>query len=182
MMKCCKNLLIILKIISLIFLLSSCSKEEKTHFDTWGKDLPDQKADSLYVKSMDGNKVTMELFAKSMSKFEKTKKTYFDSVRVISYSDTSNTVLTCLSAQVDEVTNILIASKNVVVVNDNGILKTDLLIWDRNTNVIKAPKEVTIIREKHWMRGYNMITKLDMKKIELEKVSARGIVEKSPKF
>ncbi len=182
MMKYCKNLFLILKIISLIFLLSSCSKEEKTHFEKWNKNLPDQKADSLYIKSMDGDKVTMELFAKSMSKFDKTKTTYFDSIKVISYSDTSNTVLTCLKAEIDEVTDVLTARKNVVVVNENGILKTDLLIWDRKTNILKAPNEVTVIREKHWMRGYNMVTKLDMKKIELEKVSARGTIEKDLKF
>jgi LPS export ABC transporter protein LptC len=181
-MKFYKNLFPILKIISLVFVFVSCSKSERTHFETWEKKLPDQKADSLYIKSMDGNKITMELFAKSMSKFDKKQKTYFDSIKVITYSDTSSTILTCLNAEIDDVTDVLIAKNKVVVINENGILKTNLLIWDRKTNIIKAPDEVTIIREKHWMRGYNMVTKLDMNKIELEKVSARGTIDKNTKF
>ena len=80
----------------------------------------------------------------------------------------------CNKAELDEVKNTLIGIGDVEVVSENGIMKAPKMILDRSTNTLFAKDGVILIRGDNVLKGEEMESNLDLDRVEITKVSAKG--------
>jgi len=164
---------------NLILLLFSCTQEEVQEKIFIDERIPDEIADSVFITSIDKNELEYELYAIQIEKFYNTGETFADTVFVKTYDESGNikSTLYCDRAKLDETVNKLEGTGNVVVESENGILKTNYIIWDRNSNKIFAKKGVTLLRGDNILYGQEMETDIYLNRIEIIKVSAEGKVD-----
>ncbi len=169
-----KNCLIILILISLF--LVSCTNEEVVYTMPLDGKIPDEQADSIKIISTTKNVIDYELTAVHFYKYYSTKQTFADTVFVTFFNLDSSvkSTLKCNKAELDEVKNTLTGIGDVVVVSDNGTMKAPLMVLDRNTNTLFATDGVTLIRGDNVLKGEEMESNLDLDRVEITKVSAKG--------
>ena len=169
-----KNCLIILILINL-FLVSCTEKDVASTMPLNGK-IPDEQADSIKIISTSRNVIDYELTAVHFYKYYSTKQTFADTVFVTFFNldSTVKSTLKCNKAELDEVKNTLTGIGDVVVVSDNGTMKAPLMVLDRNTNTLFATDGVTLIRGDNILEGDEMESNLDLDRVEITKVSAKG--------
>ena len=61
-----------------------------------------------------------------------------------------------------------------MVVSENGTMKAQVMVLDRNTNTLFATDGVTLIRGDNVLKGEEMESNLDLDRVEITKVSAKG--------
>ena len=81
------------------------------------------------------------------------------------------------SVYVSEVTDILTGMGNVEIISPNGILHTDLIIWNRRTDRVHAPNEVYIKNDKNEIWGTELFTNSNLDFVDLKNVSGIGNTE-----
>ncbi len=138
--------------------------------------IPDEQADSIKIISTNKNVIDYELTAVHFYKYYSTKQTFADTVFVTFFNLDSSvkSTLKCNKAELDEVKNTLTGIGDVVVVSDNGTMKAPLMVLDRNTNTLFATDGVTLIRGDNVLKGEEMESNLDLDRVEITKVSAKG--------
>jgi len=169
-----RNFLIILSLSSL-FLISCTGDDEASNLPISGK-IPDEQADSVRVISTSNNVIDYELTAVHFYKYYNTKQTFADTVFVTFFNvdGSVKSTLKCNEAEVNDARNTLTGIGDVVVVSENGTMKAPYMILDRNTNTLFAKKGVTLIREDNILIGEEMESNLDLNRVEITKVSAKG--------
>ncbi len=169
-----KNCLIILILINL-FLVSCTDKDVISTMPLEGK-IPDEQADSIKIISTNKNVIDYELTAVHFYKYYSTKQTFADTVFVTFFNLDSSvkSTLKCNKAELDEVKNTLTGIGDVVVVSENGTMKAPVMVLDRNTNTLFATDGVTLIRGDNVLKGEEMESNLDLDRVEITKVSAKG--------
>ncbi len=181
MKKLSRHFLIALWLSSLFgFVLIGCAQEEPATFDPQ-PGVADEQSDSVRIVSMKNNTVEYILNARHIQRFYNSRLLDADTVRVESYDENGalRSVLTSRKAIMDDVKNELTAEGNVIIVNDeNDSLKTEHLVWDRNTDAIFASGEVTIIRGENIFHGQNMQTDTSFRELRSINVTGSGRIEK----
>jgi len=175
----CKSYCPFLKTASLIILILtvlSCDKKQETAESLFNGKVPDEQADSVKIFAYTNDLLDYELNAFHIDKYYNTQQTFADTVLISTYNPDSSlkSTLYCDRAEMDESRNILIGTGNVKIKSENGILKTQYLIWDRNTNNVFAKDGVTIIRDDNILRGEELKTDINLNDIEITRVSAEG--------
>ena len=175
MKKLSRNSLIILILISLFFLIS-CSFDESDFSDLSMKNLPDEISDSVRIVATNFNKTDYILDAVHIERFYDSKITKADTIFVQTFDINGQLKSTLYSdkADMDEISNILVAESNVKIESDNGTLLTQYLTWDRSTDKIYAKGKVTIIRNENVLKGYELYTDINLDKLDLINVTAEG--------
>ena len=178
-MRHCRNFLLILITISFFILISACSKSEIEIDRSEDLNLPDEEADSVYIVATNNNFIEYELTASHIDKYYDENYVLADTIFMKSYNidGSLKSTLSCNRAKIDDVANLLIGEGNVVITSDNGILRTPYIIWDRNTDSVRAMNGVTLIRESHTLFGEQLKTDIYLKYIEITKVSAEGKID-----
>ena len=138
--------------------------------------IPDEQADSIKIISTNKNVIDYELTAVHFYKYYSTKQTFADTVFVTFFNLDSSvkSTLKCNKAELDEVKNTLTGIGDVVVVSENGTMKAPVMVLDRNTNTLFATDGVTLIRGDNVLKGEEMESNLDLDRVEITKVSAKG--------
>ena len=168
-----------LLLISLLF-VSGCSSDEPVPVENGSlREMPDEQSDGVKTITMNGNIISMEMHARHIDRYYKKKETFIDSLFVNKFDETGKltSTLTCDKAKIDESRNVIVCEGDVVIVSDNGVLRTPLLTWNRDTDDIVAENGVVMEREDDVLRGDMMKTNLDMDNIEIINVSAEGTVK-----
>jgi len=175
MKKVYKSFLIVLCLSSILFLFSCAEQDEASNMPISGK-IPDEQADSIKVISTSNNVIDYELTAVHYYKYYNTKQTFADTVFVTFYNvdGSVKSTLKCDKAEVNDAENSLTGIGDVVVVSDNGIMKAPLMVLDRNNNTLYAKKGVTLQRDNNLLIGEEMLSNLDLDRVEITKVSAKG--------
>ncbi|MCF7920133.1 MAG: LPS export ABC transporter periplasmic protein LptC [Candidatus Cloacimonetes bacterium] len=167
-------------ILTVSLLAAGCTKDkmEPAGIEI-AKGLPDEQSDGVNTITLNGNIVSMEMHARHIDRYYKKKETYIDSLFVKKFDEKGdlNSTLTCEKAKIDEATNIIVCEGNVVIVSDNGILRTPLLTWNRDTDGIIAENGFVMERGDDILRGDMMKTDMNMDKLEIINVSAEGKVK-----
>ena len=174
-----RNLLISLKILSLVLLLS-CNKKEDILKKKISKNLPDQQMDSVQIITSTNSIKEQKIKAVHIDNYTDEKKTYADTVFITNYNPDGSikSTLYCDKAIIDEAKNLFTGKGNVVIESKNGILETPLLVWDRNTNEVVAKEKVTLKREKNILHGVKLITNTNLENVTIYKVSAEEKINK----
>jgi LPS export ABC transporter protein LptC len=171
------NFSIIWKILSLVFILSACSNgyEEEMQWDIDDQH-PDERSENVVIISTENDLVLWRLYAAEIRRYYDSNKTFADSVYVEMYNEDGSISSTLRSdhGEVDETTNIMIGTGNVVVESENGILKTPYLIWDQNTDQVQAKEHVTLIREENILYGDELWSDMTLHSVEITNVRAEG--------
>ncbi len=181
MKRLCKHFLTALWLSSLLaVILTGCGGDESPTFEKQ-PGLADEQSDSVRIVSTKNNNVEYILNARHIQRFYNSRTLDADTVRVESFDQDGHlrSVLTGREAVMDEVKNILTAQGNVIIVNDeNDTLKTEHLVWNRNTDAIFAKGKVTIIRGENIFHGHSLQTDTSFRELRSVNVAGSGKVEK----
>jgi LPS export ABC transporter protein LptC len=161
-----------------VSLLFAC-QPKPVHYTKAPAGLPDEQSDSVRVVAMTGNKVDYILEADHTDRFYEKKVLYAKKVRVVQYNDKDSTysTLTCDRAEMDEVGNILTAIGDVVIVSDNGKMRTEKLVWYRDTDSLYAEGKVMVLRGEDVLEGFELRTDINLDHVSLTNVTATGVLD-----
>lgn len=177
-----RNSLKILKVLIislLIFLLGGCEDDLKVEMKSGDKDIPDEQSDSVRVITMDGDIIIMEMHARHIDRYYKRKETFIDSLYLQNFNEDGSlkSTLTCIDAIINETRNEVTCIGDVVVISENGRLEAPRLVWNRDSDKVKAEEGVKLMRGDDTLWGERMLTDLELNDIEIIKVSAEGTVK-----
>jgi len=173
------RILKVLIISLLIFLLGGCEDELKVEMKSADKNIPDEQSDSVRVITMDGDIISMEMHARHIDRYYKRKKTFIDSLYLQNFNEDGSlkSTLTCNNAIINETRNEVTCIGEVVVISDNGRLEAPRLVWNRDSDKVRAEEGVKLMRQDDTLWGERMLTDLELNDIEIIKVSAEGTVK-----
>ena len=177
-----KSSSIILKVLIislLIFLLGGCEDDLKEEMKSGDKNIPDEQSDSVRVITMDGDIISMEMHARHIDRYYKRKETFIDSLYLQNFNEDGSlkSTLTCNNAIINETRNEVTCIGDVVVISENGRLEAPRLVWNRDSDKVRAEEGVKLMRGDDTLWGERMLTDLELNDIEIIKVSAEGTVK-----
>ncbi len=163
-----------------ILILSGCAAADDQLPTRAKKTTPDEVIDSVKIIAYNQKNVEWVLDSKNIVRNYDIKQTLANIVTIHSYNEngTLRSVLTSQKADLNEIDNTITAIDSVVINSENGILKTGLLIWERNTDAITAPGKVTLIRDINTLYGYQLNTNIRLDFVQMKQVSAHGKIDK----
>jgi len=141
--------------------------------------MPDEIADSLEVVTVMGENIDSKMWAVHLERFYDKKITIMDTIYTETYESDGRLKysLKCNHAEIDETKNILTATGNVIITSTSGILKTEKLIWDQNTDELFTDVQFTLIRDENVLKGEYLKTDMDFEKIDMQKVKGEGLID-----
>jgi LPS export ABC transporter protein LptC len=144
------SLVLFVAILSIFLIFSNCRKKQESAIaNSEDLEFPDQEGWNSVVTTTKNGLVSAIIHYGRMQQFKKKKVVeLFEGIKVDFFDEkgkpTSN--LVSETGKINEVTNDIEASGNVVVVSDTGItLRTKYLKWDNNIEKIISNEFVTII-------------------------------------
>ena len=137
--------------------------------------LPSQESWNATVTFTDSGIVKAILKAGHISQYEGTKQTTMDQGVHVDFFDEHglhSSVLTSQAGKVDETTNNLEATGNVVVVSDSGIVvETEKLYWDNQRQLIHSDEFVKITSPKEKLQGHGFESDQSLKNYRIFRVT-----------
>jgi LPS export ABC transporter protein LptC len=140
--------------------------------------LPDETSYDVNVTQYTDNRSEYHLEAKKIERFHDRKLLYGYGVTLSTYDKEGkiNTVIKADTTIVDDARNLILASGHTVMTTPNGTLSTTNIAWDRGVDEITAPSQVKLTRDGSVLHGQNLRTNSKLSFVEMDKVSAEGIV------
>jgi len=140
--------------------------------------LADEQSREVTVTSYDKANKAYVIQAATIDRYYNTRRLFATRVNITSFDSLNKITSTVVSdsAEVNEAQNWIIANGHVVFKSPNGILKTNSITWDRNTDTITAPGEVILIRDTNQMKGRTLRTNSKLDFAEMKQVTAEGKV------
>ncbi|MCI0493624.1 LPS export ABC transporter periplasmic protein LptC [candidate division KSB1 bacterium] len=144
------SLVLFVAILSIFLILSNCRKKhESASANSEDLEFPDQEGWNSVVTTTKNGLVSAIIHYGRMQQFKKKKVVeLFEGIKVDFFDEKGKPTSNLISetGKINEVTNDIEASGNVVVVSDTGItLRTKYLKWDNNIEKIISNEFVTII-------------------------------------
>jgi len=165
--------------VSLLILLTSCQKDSlQLATGVLPRDLPDEISYNVKLTQLDNDRSEYYLEAEKIERFYDRRLLYAYKVTLTTY-DKNNQISSVIKADttiVDDARNLIFANGNAILTSPNGTLVTQKLVWDRSVDEITAPLTVTITRAGDVMQGQNLRTNSHLSYVEMDAVSAAGIV------
>jgi len=168
---------------SLIFsliVLASCENSESNirNFINIENLAVEQLANSEIIYTENGN-LKVKVMSQKMERFsdkeeiiELSGDVQFDFYKL----EVSNakSVLTCEKSTINNITNIMIANNNVILIgSDNKKLKSEQLIWDKKKNLVYTESEITIQTDDEIISGVGFKSTPDFEEYEIK--NAKGV-------
>lgn len=170
-------------ILLFIFFILACSKEQQTKIPEELKlkleQIPDQTATEITVEFIDSSKIKAKLWAKlAKVYFSRNETELSDSIRVEFYSTNTGTrqsVLTCDSAKINDITKDMYAYGKVIVVADSPrkILRTTFLEWRNKPQKLYSNEYIEIVTPEEEISGYGFESDVNLSNYKIFKV--RGV-------
>ena len=165
--------------VSILILLTSCQKDSlQLSTDVLARDLPDEISYNVKLIQLDNDRNEYFLEANKIERFYNRRLLYAYKVTLTTY-DKNNQISSVIKADttiVDDARNLIFANGNALLTSPNGTLATQKLVWERSIDEITAPLSVTVTRAGNLMQGQNLRTNSHLSFVEMDAVSAEGIV------
>ena len=160
--------------------LIGCEESGETSALLTQDNLPQKQADSVMVVTTNKNRIEQKLFANHLDEYEDGL-AILDSVYIENYNldGTIKYTLRCDKAEVNQTEKILTAIDNVIIISENGVLKTSFLTFNQENELIHAPHDVLLTRNENTLYGKNLKTDIHFEKIEISHVSAEGKIDEA---
>ncbi len=168
---------LLLLVVLILFILAGCEKVEQGSAPSGShKNLPEQESwDSEIILSQSG-RTTAIVQAKHLTKYQQTVE--IDEGLKVDFFDkdgSHSSVLTAAKGTIDQRTNNLRATGNVVLISDEGSqLRTEQLRWDNRRGKVLAEGEVTISTEQMSETGTGFEAYPDLKRWSMKQVTGRS--------
>jgi len=125
--------------------------------DVTGAQLPSQESWNSTITFSDSGTVKAIVHAGHIYSFDNSSATHLDSGVLVDFFDElghHTTTLTSKQGMVDEGTNNLEATGNVVVKSDSGtVVYTEKMLWNNQRQLIHSPEFVRIVSPKERLQG-----------------------------
>jgi LPS export ABC transporter protein LptC len=142
------------------------------------KTLPQQESWNSSVVLSDSGRTKAVIYAGRIREFESPRETLLDqNITVHFYGEDGNetSVLTAREGKVDEMTNNLEASGDVVVVsNDSTRLHTEKLYWDNKRQLVHTPDYVLIVSPKERVEGKGLESDQQLRNYRIFRVTGES--------
>ncbi len=171
-----KLFLIILAFSLLCF--SGCLFTDKSEHIKRTNPKPTEEIDSVIVLSSNGILPDWKIIAKKVDRFPEKRTWIGYQVHFETLNNNEKSIIICDIAEIDELSNILKGKGHVVLTSPKGLLKTELIIYNRFTNAIDAPGYVYLKRGSNIMEGYGLVTNVGFDFINLKQVTGHGSPKK----
>lgn len=141
------------------------------------KTLPQQESWNSHITISDSGVVRANIDAGYFKVFEDDQKTYLSEGVTVHFFDRDgqpSSVLTSKEGTIDERTNDLVATGNVVVKSVNGnVMYTEVLNWDDRRQQIYTNEFVRIISPKERLQGYGFESDQSLKNYRIYRVTGQ---------
>lgn len=160
-------------------LVTGCTEDKAPVTFSIRTNLPDEQADTVKLVSLNEAKTDWIIHAKHIDRFYDEHKTIAKNVIIDSYekNGVKQATLTANNIVMNDIDNKLVAKGNVFIKSINGTLQTEELNWDRNTDLITSPVQVTLTRGQNVLVGYELQTTIKLDYAQMKRVSAKGKVD-----
>jgi lipopolysaccharide assembly outer membrane protein LptD (OstA) len=152
------------------------NKSEIATTDIEKRSGPDELIDNFTVISVIGDSQEWYMTSEFMKRFNSERRWVGYNVIMETLNSEDMSFYKSDSIFVSDITNILTGMGNVEIINPRGILKTDLIHWNRRSDQIHAPNDVYMTRDGHEFWGTNLHTNSSMDYIDLRNVSGEGVL------
>lgn len=176
-----KPVFIVVTLICCVLLSPGCEREQEGRFTTLDSD--DQsthRSNDPVIRLMDSNRVKAVIRAKLARVYEDKLETYLDSNVTVEFMSMETghrvSILTADSVMIDERTNDMTATGNVVVIADSSFttLKTELLMWNNKRRILHSTEFVHIKSPNEEIQGYGFESDQYLKNYVIYKVRGRS--------
>ncbi|MDD8018470.1 MAG: LPS export ABC transporter periplasmic protein LptC [Bacteroidota bacterium] len=137
--------------------------------------LPSQESWNSTITFSDSGIVKAVVRAKHIYTFDNSRVTYLENNIVVDFFDENgkhSSLLTSDKAQVDEATNNLEATSNVVVQSDSGtVVRTEKMFWNNARQLIHSPEFVRITSPKENLQGTGFESDHNLRNYKIFKVT-----------
>jgi LPS export ABC transporter protein LptC len=167
----------------LVLICSGCQEKIKPSVlgDVSSDRLPSQESWNSTITFTDRGTIRAILKAGHLSSFEYSQETLLDNGVHLDFFDENgrhSSVLTSRSGKVNESTNNLEATGNVVVVSDSGVVvETERLFWDNQRQLIHSNEFVTITSPKEKLQGHGFEADQNLRNYKIFRVSGTAEAE-----
>jgi LPS export ABC transporter protein LptC len=167
----------LLLVVVILLIIAGCERiEERSAPSGSHKDLPEQESwESEIILSQSG-RTTAIVQAKHLTKSQQTVE-IDEGLKVDFFNKdgSHSSVLTAAKGTIDQRTNNLKATGNVVLISDEGSqLRTEQLMWDNRRGKVLAEGEVTISTEQMSETGTGFEAYPDLKRWSMKQVTGRS--------
>lgn len=166
-------------ILAILVSMAACQKTTlQTKSDPLDRSLPDETSHKVKVSQFIDNRIEYHLEANKIERFHDRRMMYGYGVVLTTY-DKDNRINSTIMADttiVDDARNIIFANGNARMISKNGTLSTSKIVWDRAVDEITAPLKVKLVRGTDVLYGEKLRTNSTISFIEMDAVSAQGIV------
>lgn len=160
-----------------IIVLSGCEEKVKPSVlsGVSSAQLPSQESWNSTITFTDSGIVKAIVKAGHIYAYDNSSITYLDSGVIVDFFDESGkhtTVLTSRQGSVDEGTNNLEATGNVIVKSDSGtVVYTEKMFWDNRRQLIHSPEFVRIVSPKERLQGTGFESDHNLRNYKIFKVT-----------
>lgn len=157
----------------------SCDLTEQRFYEIQELDYAEEQIKQVEVLNYRGDLIERTMTASRLDR-------YYDDQRTISYEvtirdfDPEGNLIMTMEADtliVEERHNTYTGRGNVIITRDEGVLMTEHLIWDQNSDEVFSPVLATLVRERNVLRGYELRTDTEFTRVELKRVTAEGVID-----
>ncbi len=164
----------------MLLVLASCSQDSLVQDSAvLEQGIPEENALQVRMVEYRDEKVDYIIEAAKMDRFTDRRMVYGYDVTLTSYDNLAqiSAVIKADTTIVDDARNIIFANGNVVFEGNEGRIRTQRMIWERNLDEITVPGAVVLIRGGDVLRGTNLRTNAKLTYAEMEVVSGEGNVD-----
>jgi LPS export ABC transporter protein LptC len=135
---------------------------------------PDETIDNFTVVSTIGERQEWLMIADLVKRFNEERRWVAYNVFMETLNEEDKNFYRSDSVFVSDITNILTGMGNVKITTPSGILKTDLIHWNRMSDRIHAPNDVYLTRDSHEIWGSDLRTDSNLGFIDMRNVTGHG--------
>jgi LPS export ABC transporter protein LptC len=163
----------------LLLLIAACGESSlEVQTESLDRRLPDETSTGVTITEFDQGRIAYVLKAEKIDRFYDRRILNAYKVDITAYdSKGAKSLLKADSTIVDDARNQIFAYGNVNLISPGGNVSSGRMVWDRNSDEIMAPGQVTLIQDGNVLRGKNLRTNLSVYPTEMDSVSAEGFFE-----
>jgi len=162
-------------LLPLLILFAACTNSsEITTADIERVVGPDETIDFFTVVSTIGETQEWLMTADHVKRFNAERRWVAYNVFMETLNEDDKDFYRSDSVFVSDITNIMTGMGNVEILTPRGLLRTDLLHWNRMNDRIHAPNDVYMTRDNHEFWGSDLHTNSGLDFVDLRSVSGQG--------
>ncbi len=171
--------LLFILIFNVLIFTTACDLTEQRFYEVQQLDYAEEQIDQIEVLDYRGDIIERSMIADRLERYYDDQKTISYRVTIRDFDIEGNLIMTMEADTliIEEKFNTYTGKGNVIITRDEGILMTEHLIWNQDSDQVFSPDLATLIREKNVLRGYELQTNTEFTQIEMKRVTAEGVID-----